>query len=124
MLLEDLKNARDLITSPERWTKTAFARDKNNEITSPSNPYAEKWCMLGAMFKVTKSNERYKAIKDILLFTIYGCRVCAEPIVIKWNDAPERQHQEVLALLDSIIINLTPKVEVKVKPECLVLEDA
>lgn len=48
-----LKAAKQLISTPERWTKGFYARDKEGNTVRVSYPEAVCWCAEGALFAVT-----------------------------------------------------------------------
>jgi hypothetical protein len=55
--------ARELISSPQRWTTAWYARDSNGAPVDPLDASACKWCALGALRHVTGSaNEIAPAI--------------------------------------------------------------
>jgi hypothetical protein len=57
--MSQLERVRDLLSDPVRWTKGAFARDKNGTPVpvNPDGP-AVAWCALGACLHV---NDRYRS---------------------------------------------------------------
>lgn len=50
--IDILKNARELIAEPSRWTQGALARDKFGKELPSTSTYATCWCALGALEKV------------------------------------------------------------------------
>jgi hypothetical protein len=99
--LEVLRGARELLAYPERWIKGEDAADV---IGQPlENGYDEGavcWCLAGALEKVSGRTQdcgvepAYQAVDDLIVDATN---------VREWNDAPERTHAEVLALLDRAI---------------------
>lgn len=47
-----LREARELISDPKRWTQNHFARDRRGEFISPIHPEAVCFCAGGALAKV------------------------------------------------------------------------
>ncbi len=41
----------EILTSPERWTTDAMARDVDNGVIDVMSPRATCWCLIGAMRK-------------------------------------------------------------------------
>lgn len=100
--LEDLKAIRELLSVPERWTQGTGARNELGYKVAISNDQAVCWCIDGAAVKVTTrggggggSILRYEALVQAFAYI--------HPDFVWWNDAPERTHAEVLALLDKAI---------------------
>jgi hypothetical protein len=44
-----LREAQKLLDAPERFTKGAWGRDKNDEPVPAESPQARKWCVAGAV---------------------------------------------------------------------------
>ena len=49
---DKLREARDLISDPERWCQECYARDKNGAPVLYESLAAVRWCALGACEKV------------------------------------------------------------------------
>lgn len=47
--LDILRRAKQLISVPERWTTKAAARDQLNREVGATDPFACRWCLLGAL---------------------------------------------------------------------------
>lgn len=64
--------AYELIEKPENWTQEAGARDSNGCIASPTDKYAVKFCILGAILHCYPENlimacgEQYDKIHNAL----------------------------------------------------------
>lgn len=91
--LETLKAMRELLSAPERWTKGECARDASGNRVDISSPDATCFCLIGAAGLVGE----FKSVMDLL------DRLVAPGPASCWQDAPERTHAEVLALLDRAI---------------------
>ena len=50
--LEVLEAAKELLSSEDKWTQGALARDKNKEKVSEISPEADCWCLSGAVHRV------------------------------------------------------------------------
>ena len=101
-LLTDLKALRALLTPPEAWTKTWNARDKEGLPVVADGPEAFCWCLHGGMIRVCERDpqrEHYviRSLERALPETVLRRHVP------HWQDAPERTHAEVLALIDGAI---------------------
>ena len=99
-----LRDARNLIAAPERWTQGALARDRCGMPMAPDSPHARRWCMVGAIRVVivevdgdlfwdcVDAVDAVDAVSDVI-----GGGTTA------WNDLPGRSHAEVLAAFDEAI---------------------
>ncbi len=90
-----LVKARELIATPDRWTKGAFARTEAGAIVPPDRPVAACWCAIGALRRVTGDTGYRGAFVEL--------QSAADYDLPHWNDAPERTHDEVLAAFDRAI---------------------
>lgn len=87
----------ELLASPEKWTKGAYAMDASGLHVPERHPDARRWCLLGA------ANYCYglasvaveMRIRDALLA---GSGDKATGIA-SWNDAPDRTFDDVRKLL-------------------------
>lgn len=90
--------AYELLEKPESWTQGYYARTAINYMVYPANDSdAAKWCTMGAVQKCYGytgiTHDLIKRIEDRI-----GRSVAA------WNDATERTHSEVVALLKELDI--------------------
>lgn len=105
--LETLRGMRELLASPDSWTRGADARnalgvsddDYNHEIEPAFVPVC--WCISGAAMQVS-------GLRDGGVFTYLAetLSVGDSTAVVDWNDAEGRTHADVLGLLDSTIARL------------------
>lgn len=96
-VLEALEQARKLISERKHWTQRTYARTAyGRPLDNPRDWRACKWCLDGALIKVTNETGPYNAIWDILN-RLTGPYVTP----IGYNDA--HTHAEVIALLDRAI---------------------
>lgn len=65
---DDLIAARAVIADESRWTKAAFAEDKNGRPVNSQAPDAARWCADGALRKVAESDHstRFMNVRDAL----------------------------------------------------------
>lgn len=86
--------AYELLANPDSWIKNSFAKDKNGKRTTPSNPSAVKWCIVGAVSKCY--GPEYLSIIHKLN--------SKQPNPIKWNDRRKTDYAMVIALLKKLDI--------------------
>lgn len=98
--------ARNLITDPAKWTQTTSARDANGEECRSNSRVAVRWCIIGAVEKVTRrGSEIHGPVLERILKTA-GVEAHADYEmnflrVASLNDRFELDtHDNVLALLD------------------------
>jgi hypothetical protein len=84
----------ELLDTPEKWTKGAFARDSKGDPVDPVSPEAVCWCIEGALQKCYPNyDDRWEAVYYRLLeVRKYGG-------IIFWQDNPERTYEEVIEVL-------------------------
>jgi hypothetical protein len=95
--LKILRQTRELLSAPERWTKEAFARDSPGELAGAQGRDAVCWCLDGALMRSVGGTPGRSAVLQLL------SRAAQIDNIWTWNDAPERTHAEVLAVLDKAI---------------------
>lgn len=101
--LEVLRGARELLADARHWIQGADAFDASGtELVNGYEDGATCWCLVGALEKVsgrtmaTYHEPAYRIIDDLIDPDMGG-----DPR--EWNDAPERTHSDILALLDKAI---------------------
>jgi hypothetical protein len=87
--------AHELLATPDRWTQGAFAVDKYGYQTPKNGPDAYSFCVLGAI------NHCYGEFDEDAILRLENH---TKKSLMEWNDAPERTHAEVLALLKELDI--------------------
>lgn len=107
-LLEILKGARELIATPDKWTKGVGARDKDGNPTEWGSASPDTCRCLYAALEATAGmggggTERDQMFAVALDFFDIG-------YLIRWNDDEERTHADVLARLDVAIAAEEAKV--------------
>lgn len=95
--LDVLRDARDLLNDPARWTQGAHARDHHGGPVGPAANAACAWCLLGALRRVARSASACDAAEDALHYMadIWDLAI--------WNDHPGRTHADIIAALDRAI---------------------
>lgn len=92
-VVDVLRQARELLAEPGRWTQGSLARDADGHSSPLRGPAAVCWCSIGAVERITKTpGTAYKYLKAAM-----GCGIAA------WNDAPERTQSEVVAAFDAAV---------------------
>lgn len=100
--LQILREARELIATPEQWTQRIYAEE------SSSSPTGHCYCLMGALLQAAAGD----SAPDEGLVGLLGYRFAtlvdfpAEGILTLWNDHPDRTHAEVLERLDTAIAEL------------------
>lgn len=89
-----LRAAKELINTPERWTKGCLARTQQGDPTIVDDPDAVCFCMLGALAKVSQGQNHYTG--EILYEEL------EEPIS-NFNDDENTTHADVMAAFDRAI---------------------
>jgi hypothetical protein len=100
--LQALRDIRDLLEPPERWTKGAYARTAPYAAgrVEADSPHATCWCLEGACWRVT--GELYSSpIWQRLNRHVSNHNLA--PRASNFNDRDETTHRDILELLDKII---------------------
>jgi hypothetical protein len=90
---------RELLSSPEKWTKDVGARDAHGNMCFPTDKQAVCWCLGEAIGLCYCNNRDHRKVRELVLYRI-GRMASISP----WNDAPERTYEEVKALVDELDI--------------------
>lgn len=97
-LAQDLRAAKALIDTPQKWTQRAFAKTADGALTTYTAEDAACFCSAGAIFRVVGDAEpRERACLDALGATMGTHRLD----IPKFNDT--RTHAEVMAAWDAAI---------------------
>ena len=108
-IAQTLSKTSHLIKDPKNWTKDTYAKNKNNEEVSPEDPTAVKYSLMGAVWKVCKTdfiNSKHHAeitqnhIEEMLE------KENLHENTEDFNDAPGTTHQDVIHILKKTITNL------------------
>lgn len=91
---------RELLDSPEKWTKGGFARTPEGEHVFPNHAQAVCFCISGAIDFCYSGEKRYAVYRQL------NEKIAAKQWqdIYAWNDAPERTYEEVKALVDELDI--------------------
>ena len=99
--LKILTATRVLIAEPARWTKGAYARNRNGDEIEHDRPGAVCWCLVGALKKAGHFTWDLEIPADVT--------ACLRKVGVRsqtiWNDAKRRTHAQVVAMLDRAIAN-------------------
>ena len=105
----DLLHAtRIIIAVPERWCQRYCALDGFDLPVQSDSVTACRWCIRGALGLAAKAagiaacSGAYPVAERALTSFI------PDRLLSPWNDAPERTHAEVMALIDLAITSLEP----------------
>jgi len=98
-----LKDMRNLLEAPERWTQGEYARDEKGDYICSRSSRAVCWCLMGAVSKVTGSEKAPD--ESVAVYETYNlldslANKHGEASTADWNDSKGRTHSEVLAFLD------------------------
>lgn len=102
--LEILRGARELLSDPERWRRGSYASLNGFEV-DPLDPRAEKFCAVGAMWRVAKDDQRAFLLASKI-----------HPELVLLNDGEDGYHQ-VLRVFDEEIARREEMTEGAPLPE-------
>jgi hypothetical protein len=113
-VLNTFRKARELLSSPKRWTKGASARDIHGiRIDVTESKITEgSFCLRGALIV---SSPDFAEDGSVYRDSYWRAEKAIEEIsgdeyeLTYWNDLEERKHEEVLAVLDKCIAQLAPQ---------------
>lgn len=94
-----------LLAKPESWTKEELARTNDGEPCDYGDRHAVRWCFEGAAFHCY-----WDEIEKLDLILKEARRATGETILYRWNDAPERKHEDILNLLSELSTKLSYEV--------------
>lgn len=89
--MREYKTVAGLLADPERWCKGAAAKLTRRGGSCPVD-IGKMFCLLGAIHRVYKTNEKIGNI-------VYKVRELIGKDIITWNDARRRTHAQVLAVV-------------------------
>lgn len=96
--LEVLRGARELLSEPGSFCKSAQARDRQGNSVGYSHPDACSWCTVWATLKAAHGNNEASAAAIHALRAALG-----RDDLMSWSDSPSTKQEDVLALLDRAI---------------------
>lgn len=93
-----LNRAADLITPPGAWTQGSYARDAEGCPVPLDDPYAECFCVAGAIARFAKGEDWADGLQ-IVRRTLNTGRAVPFVSVSGWNDEAGRTQAEAVQLL-------------------------
>jgi hypothetical protein len=94
-----LRNVRELLGDPRKWTRGAIARTADDSETHPRSPNAASWCLIGAAEACAPDRLSYWAARSALVAEI-SRRVPGTGIP-RFNDTAT--HEELLAIIEGAL---------------------
>jgi hypothetical protein len=101
---EVLIGVREKLSDPDRWCKHSAGKNSSGRSCAALAPEACSWCLTGAIAAVVRNEDademdfaRYALMKAIKEVT--GCSYA----IVEFNDAANRLHSTVMAVLDKSI---------------------
>jgi len=88
--------AYELLSSPDKWTKSAYARDSFHNPVAFSNSAAQCWCINGAIRKCYGPS-RAPIIEEIVQDVIRQNSIFSS--TAHYNDDPATTYEDVIAIL-------------------------
>ena len=98
---QDILNAAADLIERTGWTQGEFAKDADGDPVSATSPFANCFCMFGAIYRVTAEVSPRGSIMADLAEEILAERVGYDHFS-KWNDHPDRTKEEVIAALRGV----------------------
>lgn len=98
--LDILVKAKELLSDPNKWYRGYFAVNDRGQIVASGDTDACKWCMVGALRKVSPAgnssitNEAENQLEQTLCKSV--------PV---FNDARDTTHQDVMHAFDRAIVD-------------------
>ena len=101
-----LVRARELLSDPKSWTQDVMARSVRGTPVVTHSKRARSFCVEGAIERAGLKTTR--KVRERARRIVYE-KIASSTFVniTLWNDAPQRTHAEVLALLDKAIAAAT-----------------
>jgi hypothetical protein len=98
-----LVQLKELFSTPDKWTKKAFARDSEGNVTAMIMPDAVCWCLFGGLVKVFESlpemqNSREKEILEKTISKDYAFLA-----ISAFNDDSQTTFEMVHQVIDGAI---------------------
>lgn len=92
-----LPDVQPLLSKEERWIKGRFAVNKRGVEVRSENRQAVKFCLIGAIYHVYHYNSSECQEAIIKIGNVLASKGFRN--IFMFNDAPERTHAEVLAVI-------------------------
>lgn len=103
MLVDTLRNVRDLLAQPGRWTQGTRACNRWGVAVEFDSPTAHCWCLMGAIAKL--SPDFGEAI--VVTRAIETCLPDGFKTIVRFNDDRDTTQFEVVMVLDKTIARET-----------------
>jgi len=87
---------KELLAKPGAWTRYEYARTATGLPCSATSRQAVCWCLRGAVLYCYDTETKRLNVLDKLESAVKG------GFVVSYNDAPERTHAEILALVEKL----------------------
>lgn len=99
-VVDILKAGRQRLTDLAKWTQGCLARDALGTPITTSDVNAVCWCAFGVLYSFNNSSLAAEAFHPLFRAVHRRNRLVD---IGTYNDAPERTHEEILALYDDAI---------------------
>lgn len=111
LTLSVLKDARELLSEPTRWTCGAFARDQCGNWVDVVEPRASCWCLIGAISRTITlkswEDDRFRHLEKDQIFDrlerLNTFKDSGAKNIPDFNDGGGTEHEHVLMLLDEAV---------------------
>ena len=100
MYKNKIKQVRELLDSPESWTKRFHAVDHNNKPVEFNSPYACRWCIRGAVLCVTKNNSEFNDVWDYMRDKSIEIN---DRTLISFNEGINTTHSDIIGFIDALL---------------------
>jgi len=97
-----LREARELISDPERWAQGAWAKNAPGHSVQTRAPEAVSWCAAGAIYRCAGNSDLSIDTRE-LLYDVIGSNISPDSghVIAEFNDT--HTHAEVLEMFDRAI---------------------
>ncbi len=106
-ILETLKQIRNVIPIPQRWTKGVSAVTNKGMQCEPNDIYACRFCLEGAINRVTGktfTTPEFKEIEKAILYQVNVNYDRSWQAISEFNDADTTTHKDILEAIDDAIL--------------------
>lgn len=106
-----LVRAREILADPARWTRGEAARTKTGIATASSSEHATCFCTIGAMERARHELGKRSGEVDRAMQAFRDAIPPGRPriLISTFNDDPKTKHEDILTVLDTAILNMTPE---------------
>ena len=94
----------DFFDHGNKWTKGYFARDANDKYVDEDDPNACRFCLFGAIMKLSHTGQITHKEQDKFVSEIAKIIQTTEKVntIARWNDHPTRTFADVESFLKGI----------------------